>query len=485
MQSSVLTQEVSSNTTGIRRPLVTSNRTVQLLLVILDFMLVSTAAVVALHGRLLLGYTENTRVTAAALFISAAACAVWMLLLLMTGAYRASNLGTGVTEYKMVWTASTAVATGLALAAYLLEYPLSRVYYVIFVCLGTTLLIAGRFGMRRVLYSIRRRGSLTNPVLVVGNAANTDEIVAVLRREPWLGYDVIGVLTPDLEQPYSDIPVLGTPADVVDIAVKSKASAVIFTEGAFPSSADFRRMAWKLEDKHTDMIIVPALTDVSAERLDIRPVAGLPLVHVDKPQAAKAGRSIKRIFDIVGSLILIILSSPLVLISAILIKLEDGGPIFFKQLRTGRNGEPFYCYKLRSMCTDAEARKASLAHLDDGDLMFRVVNDPRVTRIGRVLRNLSIDEIPQFYNVLIGDMSLVGPRPALPSEVAQYSDDAKRRLQVRPGVSGLWQVSGRSDLSWEETVRLDLYYVDNWSLLQDLNILRKTLGAVIEAKGAY
>jgi exopolysaccharide biosynthesis polyprenyl glycosylphosphotransferase len=233
-------------------------------------------------------------------------------------------------------------------------------------------------------------------------------------------------------------------------------------------------------------IIVPSLTDVSSERLKVRPVAGLPLVHVDAPRTVQASHWAKRVFDILGSAGAMLLISPLLLATAVWIKFHDGGPVLFRQTRIGRDGRPFSCYKFRSMVTDAEQLRIDLeTNHERSSVMFKMVDDPRVTRPGRLIRRLSIDELPQLWNVLRGQMSLVGPRPPLPHEVARYSTDMSRRLRVRPGLTGLWQVSGRSDLSWDETVRLDLYYVDNWSMVQDLNILARTVSAVLSSRGAY
>jgi exopolysaccharide biosynthesis polyprenyl glycosylphosphotransferase len=261
---------------------------------------------------------------------------------------------------------------------------------------------------------------------------------------------------------------------------------VIFADGSFPTPADFRRMAWQLEDLDTQMIVVPAITDTSAQRLEVRPVAGLPLVDVERPRAIASGRWVKRTFDIVGAGLLLLLAAPVMGLVALAIKLEDGGPVLFRQLRVGRKGEVFECLKFRSMVPDAEARLAALADLNEGaGPLFKMTRDPRITRVGRFIRRFSIDELPQFWNALVGDMSLVGPRPALPSEVARYDSDARRRLDVRPGLTGLWQVSGRSDLAWDDAIRLDLYYVDNWSMVQDLMILGKTANAVVGSAGAY
>jgi exopolysaccharide biosynthesis polyprenyl glycosylphosphotransferase len=281
--------------------------------------------------------------------------------------------------------------------------------------------------------------------------------------------------------------VVGLSTDTAVATRDHQADLVVFTEGAFASSTDFRRIAWDLEGHHVQMAVVPSLSDISSGRIMMRPVGGLPLVHVEQPQSLGASRSLKRAFDLVGAAASLVLTLPLVVGVAIAIKLHDGGPVLFRQTRVGRDGDLFECLKLRSMVVDAEAQLPGITHLNDDPehVLFKAQRDPRVTPVGRFIRRYSIDELPQLWNVLAGDMSLVGPRPALPAEVRRYSSDVQRRLHVRPGMTGLWQVSGRSDLSWEDTVRLDLYYVDNWSLVQDLSIVLKTLHAVLGSRGAY
>jgi exopolysaccharide biosynthesis polyprenyl glycosylphosphotransferase len=232
--------------------------------------------------------------------------------------------------------------------------------------------------------------------------------------------------------------------------------------------------------------MAPSMTEVDGNRVRVQPVAGLPLVHLAPPTWSGATRVGKRLFDILGSALGLLLISPVLLLIALRIKLYDGGPVLFRQTRVGRDGEEFGCLKFRTMVVDAEERLASLQRqigFESG--LFKMAEDPRITPPGRWLRRLSLDELPQLFNVLRGEMSLVGPRPPLRSEVATYDDDALRRLHIRPGMTGLWQVSGRSNLTFEEAVRLDLFYVDNWSMVQDLTILARTVGAVLASKGAY
>jgi len=235
------------------------------------------------------------------------------------------------------------------------------------------------------------------------------------------------------------------------------------------------------------LVVSPGLLDVAGARLAMTPVAGMPLLHVEPPQYRGAKRFQKKAFDFGFALAALIGTAPLLLLAAIAIKLTSRGPVFYRAERIGLDGKPFTMIKFRSMVVDAEARLSDyLASNDiDGGVMFKMREDPRVTPIGRVLRRYSIDELPQFINVLKQDMSVVGPRPPLRREVESYNGDIKRKLLVKPGVTGLWQISGRSNLSWEKSVRLDLSYVDNWSMTTDVGIILETVGAVARAEGAY
>jgi exopolysaccharide biosynthesis polyprenyl glycosylphosphotransferase len=252
------------------------------------------------------------------------------------------------------------------------------------------------------------------------------------------------------------------------------------------SGVRLRELAWELEKTGTDLCVAPALLDVAGPRTTIRPVAGLPLLHMDHPEFTGTKQVIKDAFDKLVGLSALALTAPVFLFVTLIIRLDDGGPAFFRQTRVGRDGRDFTVYKFRTMVMDAEKLKAELAASNDHDgVLFKMRKDPRITKVGSWLRRWSLDELPQLLNVVRGDMSLVGPRPALPDEAARYGDYVRRRLVVKPGLTGLWQVNGRSDLSWEESVRLDLRYVENWSLVLDLQILWKTLSAVWRGSGAY
>ena len=413
----------------------------------------------------------------------------WIALIAVCGGYDSAVLGAGADEYRRVLNASFISIAVVGICCYLLRFPLSRGFFLLVVLFGMTTLLASRMALRAVVKSMRERGALLHRVLIVGTESHVDEVAAVLDREAWLGYDVVGALTPharDGETAWG-VPVLGCAADVSATVESSNADVVFFAGGAVSSGAKLRKMAWELEQSPAQVMIAPSLTDVSRERVSIRPVGGLPLLHLEKPRAVDASRWAKRTFDVMVALLLLVALLPVIAFTAFEIWRFDRGPIFFRQHRVGRHGQPFRCWKFRTMVVDAEARRAAVlaAQGVDNGLFAKLKEDPRITNPGRWLRRLSLDELPQLFNVLRGEMSLVGPRPQTAHEVSLYDDVMARRLHVRPGMTGLWQVSGRSDLSVAEAVRLDLYYVDNWSMVQDLHILARTFGAVVGSRGAY
>src|SRR4051794_8512252 len=413
----------------------------------------------------------------------------WVIAIFLLGGYRPQVFGAGIEEYKHLVYASLWTAAAVGIGCYLLQFELSRGFFVLCFLTGIPALVLGRFLLRRSIHRARAHGALQQRVVIAGNEGHVDEIASVLRREKWLGYNVIGALTPepgDRSLTHSGIPLLGSARAIAQIAIDAEADVVFLAGGAVDSAVDMRRLAWDLEHEDVAVVIAPSVTDVSSERVSVRPVGGMPLIHLEKPRSAAAVRRAKRIFDIVGSLGLLFLFSPVFAFAAYKVWRFDRGPIMFKQTRVGRDGKTFYCWKFRTMVTNAEELLADLhkqAGYEGG--LFKMEDDPRITPPGVWMRRFSLDELPQLVNVLLGDMSLVGPRPPLRHEVAQYDDDMARRLRVRPGMTGLWQVSGRSKLSWSEAIRLDLYYVDNWSMFQDLSILARTFGAVFGSHGAY
>jgi exopolysaccharide biosynthesis polyprenyl glycosylphosphotransferase len=300
---------------------------------------------------------------------------------------------------------------------------------------------------------------------------------------------VVGACVPEeisAEPSSFTVPVLGTVAETRRLCDEHGADTVLVARGGYQTSRELRRIAWELEGSDIDMVVVPSLTDVAGPRIHMRPVAGLPLLHVEQPQSGEAGGLSKRLFDLVGASLALLVLSPLMVAVAVLIRLEDKGPVFFRQPRIGRDNETFGCYKFRSMFVDSERLEQQLREeAGHSGALWKMEKDPRITRIGAFIRRYSIDELPQLLNVVRGDMSLVGPRPQQAWEVATYTEWEGRRLRVRPGMTGLWQVSGRSQLSFDEAIRLDLYYVDNWSMTTDVVIIIKTVRAVLGKTGAY
>ncbi len=314
------------------------------------------------------------------------------------------------------------------------------------------------------------------------------DLATELRRESYHGLEVVAACVTGMigNAEIAGIPVIGELGSVPEIVARFDADTVAVLACPEMSGVRLRELAWALEKRGTDLCVAPALLDVAGPRTTIRPVAGLPLLHMDHPEFTGGRRVIKSAFDKMLALLALALAVPVFLVISAAIWIGDGGPPFFRQTRVGQHGRPFTVFKFRTMVRDAEARKAQLTASNDcDDVLFKIRNDPRVTRVGALLRRWSVDELPQLINVLLGDMSMVGPRPALPEEAAVYGEQVRRRLAVKPGITGLWQVNGRSDLPWEESVRLDLRYVENWSLALDLQILWKTLSAVVRGSGAY
>ena len=412
----------------------------------------------------------------------------WLVSIGLLGGYDGRAFGAGSEEFRRIVNSSFVVLALVGAGCYVFSYPLERSFFFSTIVLAPPLLLNGRMILRVALKDARRRGLLCHRVMIVGAAHHVGEVKEVLDRESWLGYLVVGSLAPERTPRPADYmgPLPWQAARTAAMARALRADVVFLAGGAFSSSAEMRQLAWELEHEAIQVVIAPSVTDVSAERVRVRPVGGLPLIHLEKPRSEAAVRRAKRTFDIIGSFLLLVAFSPVFAFAAYKIRRFDGGPIVFRQERVGRENRTFRCLKLRTMVTDAEELLSRL-HAEQGyeGGLFKMENDPRITAPGRWLRRYSIDELPQLVNVLRGDMSLVGPRPPLSHEVAQYDDDMARRLRVRPGMTGLWQVSGRSDLSWSEAIRLDLYYVDNWSMVQDLTILARTLGAVLGSDGAY
>jgi exopolysaccharide biosynthesis polyprenyl glycosylphosphotransferase len=352
-------------------------------------------------------------------------------------------------------------------------------------------LLTSRYGLRRVLHARRSRGLCMHPVLVAGSLDEVADLIERTRRESHYGWSVAGVCIPgaspdDRTHEVRDVPVVGGLVDVPELVRGGAYRAVAVAPDVHWTRRRLRELAWSLEGAPVELVVAPALMEVTGPRLHVAPVYGLTLLRVSLPTFHGARWVLKGVLDRVSACFALLLLAPLLLAIALAVKLEDGGPVLFRQQRVGKAGRLFSMVKFRSMVIDAEQRRSQLETANEGSgPLFKLRADPRVTCVGAVLRRYSLDELPQLINVVIGDISVVGPRPPLPAEVERYEFDARRRLLVKPGLTGLWQVSGRSGLSWEETVRLDLRYVENWSFAMDLMIVWKTVGAVLRGNGAY
>lgn len=428
------------------------------------------------------------------IFISLALATSWWILLTIFGTRDSRILGHGYEEYKRVVTASLWLFGLVAILSYTLQYDTARGYVAVALPAGLFGLLAARHLVRQLLHIERQSGRSSSKVLIIGGVSSAEHLARSFAQHPMAGYVPVATYlpgTPAGTTVCSDLglPTLGhaTDADsIVRTIEEFQPDAVALSSGVQLAPRAIRALGWSLADLDVRMIMAPALTDIAGPRIHTQPVAGLPLIHVSTPNLAPAQRFVKRAFDIAGASFLIIVLSPLLLVVAILVKTDSTGPILFHQERVGTHGVRFQMLKFRSMVADAERRLREIHHLNEGnDVLFKIRKDPRVTRFGGFMRRFSIDELPQLFNVLNGSMSLVGPRPPLPAEVDRYEAHVHRRLLVRPGLTGLWQVSGRSLLSWEDTVRLDLYYVENWSLIGDFGILLRTIRAVFHSTGAY
>lgn len=416
----------------------------------------------------------------------------WVAALAMSNAYERRYLGVSQEEYRAVGRAIVGLLAVLAITAFLANVLLARLYVIM---LLPMLMVGGllvRRSMRRWLQKHRDQGKLMQRTVVVGRADAAAALLRSIGSDPRQGLKPVAVCASGLDADWDTtsalegVPVMGVPRDALAAADLYDAEVVAVASHPDLAGKSLRRLAWALEERGVELIVSPGLLDVAGPRLSIRPSTNLSLLHIERPSHARRSMILKGVMDRTLAALLLVALAPLFLAVVTAIKINDRGPIFFRQRRVGVGGQIFHIYKFRTMVVDAETHLAKLKkHSDGNGVLFKMQDDPRVTRVGRFLRRYSLDELPQLINVLIGDMSLVGPRPPLPQEVEQYEPDALRRLHVRPGMTGLWQVSGRSDLSWEESLRLDLRYVDNWSPIGDLHILFRTFRAVMGGSGAY
>ncbi len=401
---------------------------------------------------------------------------VWVGLLASCSGYRLGRIGLGADEYKGVFNAALRLTALLCFAAFVLRMRISREYVAVALPTGTTLTLVGRYVARKAVHRLRRGGRCTHSVVAVGSPESTSAMSRQLHTDWAAGLSVVATLEVERQDDIDELFALLNDFGADTVAVTSSIDPQLL-----------RHLGWQLEGRGITLLVAPALTNIAGPRISIRPVSGLPLLEVEEPDLTGGRQRVKAVLDRTSSAVLLLILAPLLALIALLIRVTSRGPALFTQQRLGRGAESFTIYKFRTMYDGADKRFHELVASQSenaGGMFVKAERDPRITPVGRWLRRFSIDELPQLINVLRGDMSLVGPRP-LPVEVLQIGLDVRRRLLVRPGMTGLWQVSGRSDLPYDEAVRIDLYYVENWSLSFDLMILWKTVFVALRGSGAY
>nr|WP_206314154.1 sugar transferase [Streptomyces coryli] len=417
----------------------------------------------------------------------------WLLVLgalAVSRAWAPAVLGQGAEEFRRLGRSLFMAVVVLALGGIALTSRNIKLWIFVAIPAIALFTMTERYLLRLWLHRQRKQGQCLRPVLAAGSLPTVRDLIARTRKFPHLGWRVEAVCTPDAIGIGGDhldgVPVVGPLGDVANHVRRDGYRVVAVTPAPHWSPDRLQRLAWNLEGSDADMVVAPVLMEVAGPRLHVDAVLGIPLLRVSMPAFTGGRRAIKEVVDRLGAAFLLVLFVPLMVLVGLLVLADSRGGVFYRQRRVGKDGREFTIFKFRTMVSGAHAARAELAHRDEGaGLLFKLRRDPRVTRVGAVLRRYSIDELPQLFNVVTGSMSLVGPRPPLPEESAAYGPDIRRRLLVKPGLTGLWQISGRSDLPWEEAVRLDLRYVEDWSLALDTVILWKTLRAVLHGQGAY
>ena len=412
------------------------------------------------------------------------------IVLLVGRAWRGSVLGQGAEEFRLLGKSLFAAAMVLSLVALAIGRLEGRTWVFLALPMVAALAMPQRYVLRRYLHRARRDGRCLLPVLAAGGSSQVGDLILRTRRAPHLGWRVDAVCVVPGGAPRNGavdgVPVIGHLADLAEHVRRGGYRIVAIAADPYWTPRRLQQLAWDLEGSEAEMVVAPVLMEVAGPRLHVSGVLGMPLLRVSAPAFTGARRVVKEIFDRVAAALLTVLALPVFVLVPVLIRLTSKGPALYRQRRVGKDGRTFTMIKFRTMVADAHDLRAGLTGSNEGaGPLFKLRDDPRVTGVGAWLRRFSIDELPQLLNVLAGTMSLVGPRPPLPEETETYGPDVRRRLLVKPGLTGLWQVSGRSDLPWDEAVRLDLRYVEDWSLALDAVILWKTVRAVFRARGAY
>jgi exopolysaccharide biosynthesis polyprenyl glycosylphosphotransferase len=407
----------------------------------------------------------------------------WVAAVALSKGYDPRFYGAGPDEFRSLMRAGVGLTAAVAMTSYVTKAEIARGFVVLAIPVMVVAALLLRYALRKDLHRHRVRGRCMHRVLVVGRSGPAATLCEHLESRPTDGFRVVATCRPRGES--GELETLDEP-DILAAADRHAVEVVAVATDPELAGQSLRRLSWALEQRGIELIVSPGIIEVAGPRISVRPVAGLSLLHLERPSVSGGPHLMKAVFDRVVALGIVAVLAPVLIGLALAVKLSSPGPVLFRQQRVGRAGVEFTMLKFRSMYVDAEERLSDLYALSDGNgVIFKMRNDPRMTPLGRWIRRFSLDELPQLFNVLRGDMSLVGPRPPLAEEVALYAADDSRRMLVKPGMTGLWQVSGRSDLSWDESVRLDLRYVDNWSMTLDLLILWKTVRAVFYGAGAY
>lgn len=425
----------------------------------------------------------------------------WVVAIAAVGGYQRKLFGSGTEEYRRLVRAALYFGGAMCIVLYASNSSMSRMFVFTATILALVFNFIIRTQTRRLVLGAWKAGRGTSGVVLLGSGESVPDLAERLQSAADSGYRVVGACIPAAQRVDPElrhrltalnVPVLGTPDDIVSVVRSVNAHAVIVTTPAELGSRNLRRIAWELEKTEAELMVSTGLEQVAGHRVRVRQAGRAGLLQIDQPMYSGTKRVLKSISDRIVAVFALIGLAPVFLALAIAVRLDSKGPALFVQTRIGRDKKPFKMVKFRSMYADAEESRAAVMAAEaategapDRGPMAKSKEDPRITKVGRFIRRTSLDELPQLINVITGTMSLVGPRPALPHEVDAYEVDATRRLLVRPGMTGLWQVSGRSDLDWIETVRLDLHYVENWSSTMDLSIMARTIKAVTRSTGAY
>ena len=441
------------------------------------------------------GFANLGTVTVNYSIVAIVLAAIWFVMLSVLRSRDDRVIGAGPEEYQIVVRASAMLFGALGILTLLFQWEMSRGHLVIVFSLGPLALLLGRKAWRTWLYNRRAEGNYNSQVLVIGGVRSGRAMALEFEDNQRSGYRVRGVWIPDqVAEPGSQIklkdhivPVFGIERTLADVLEETGADTVAVTDSEHLGPDGMRELAWDLGGKSINLLVAPNIVNFAGPRIHMRSVANRPIIKLEEPQFEGAARIAKTVLDKSFAMLATIMLSPFLIFVALAVRFSSGGgPVLYRSKRVGVGGEPFNMLKFRTMTVGADQNVPSLLDQNDGaGPLFKMHDDPRVTRIGKTLRRFSIDELPQLWNVLKGEMSIVGPRPPLRSEVDVYEDLTHRRLLVRQGLTGLWQVSGRSNLSWEESIRLDLDYVENWSMIRDLQIIWRTIRAVVKTEGAY